>query len=99
MPRAYRREKLSENRPDGREKIIPYCDTPAFRSHALRLVRERRAGYRRDTAAFTEIVKQLGGSAESLRVWYRQALCDAGERVGLASEECVESPLELDTDG
>ena len=61
--------------------------SPDFRARAVRLVREHRAGYRSDTAAFTEIAKPLGCAADSLRVWYRQTQCDAGERTGLTSQE------------
>ena len=65
--------------------------TPAYpaelRERGVRLFRENRSEYTRDTAAYRAIAPKLGCSPDSLRVWCQQAERDAGERVGLTSAE------------
>ena len=58
-----------------------------FRARAVRLVVDHRSDYGSDNAAFIAISGKLGCSPDSLRVWHRQAECDAGDRTGPTSEE------------
>ncbi len=73
--------------------------TPAYpaelRDRGVRLVREHRAEYASDTAAYRAIAPTLGCSPDSLRVWCQQAERDAGQRVGPTTAEKDRSePLE-----
>ena len=58
-----------------------------FRDRAVRLVQDNRDNYDSDNAAFIAISQKLDCSADSLRVWHRQAECDAGNLAGPTSEE------------
>ena len=58
-----------------------------FRARAVRLVVDHRSDYGSDNAAFIAISGKLGCSPDSLRVWHRQAECDAGDRTGPTREE------------
>ena len=68
-------------------KKFPPRYTFEFRERGVRLYREQRAEYGSDNAAYCAIAPKLGCSADSLRVWCRQAERDAGEREGLPTEE------------
>ncbi len=61
--------------------------TAEFRARGVRLFKENRADYASDNAAYRAISSKLGCSPDSLRAWCQQAERDAGERVGLSSEE------------
>ena len=65
--------------------------TPAYpaelRERGARLLRENRADYSSDSAAYRAIVPKLGCSPDSLRVWCQQAEREAGQRAGLTSAE------------
>ena len=65
--------------------------TPAYpaelRERGVQLFREQRSEYSSDTAACRAIAPKLGCSPDSLRVWCQQAERDAGQRLGLTSEE------------
>ncbi len=54
---------------------------------AVRLVREHRDDYDSEWAAMKAISGRLGMNPETLRKWVRQAEVDAGEAVGVSSEE------------
>ena len=64
--------------PRGSNFHRPY--PPEFRREAVEL-------YRRSGRPLNEIAEDLGVSAETLRIWSRQAAVDAGERGGVSSEE------------
>lgn len=61
--------------------------TAEFRERGVRLFKENRADYASDNAAYRAIAPKLGCSPDSLRSWCRQADRDAGERLGLSSDE------------
>ncbi len=65
--------------------------TPVYpaelRERGVRLVRENRAEYASDTAAYRAIAPKLGCSPDSLRLWCQQAERDAGQRAGLTTAE------------
>jgi transposase len=56
---------------------------PEFRAHAVELVRTR--GLSR-----AHVARDLGSTAETLRLWIKQADIDAGQRDGLTSDEQAE---------
>ena len=55
------------------------------------MVAEVRASYSSEWAAIEAVAAKLGvGTAETLRSWIRQAEVDAGQRVGVSSEDHAE---------
>src|SRR6266704_2688627 len=64
--------------PRGSNFQKPY--PPEFRREAVEL-------FRRSGRPLAEIAHDLGVSAETLRIWVKQAGIDAGQRDGLTSEE------------
>lgn len=61
--------------------------TAEFRERGVRLFREQRPDYTSDNAAYRAIASKLGCSHDTLRAWCIQASRDAGERVGVTSDE------------
>jgi len=61
--------------------------TPEFRARGVRLFKENRANYPSDNSAYKAIASRLGCSPDSLRAWCLRADRDAGERLGLTSDE------------
>ena len=57
------------------------------KARAVRLVREHRDHYDSEWAAMKAISSRLGMNPETLRKWVRQAGIDAGEALGVSSEE------------
>jgi len=51
------------------------------------MVKDNRADYRSEWAAFTAISKLFGMSPETLRTWVRKTQIDAGARLGITSDE------------
>jgi len=62
-----------------RTRVPPYPEE--FRREAIELVRSS------PDRPVSDIAKSLGVSAQSLRIWVRQAQIDAGQREGLTTEE------------
>lgn len=60
------------------------------KAKAVRLVREHAGDYKSEWAAIRAISARLGMTAETLRTWVRQAEVDAGEALGVTSEESRE---------
>ena len=61
--------------------------SPEVRERAVRLVREHAEDYPSRWAAIISIAAKIGCSAQTLNGWLKQSERDAGERVGLTSEE------------
>jgi len=61
--------------------------SPELRERAMRMVKDNRADYRSEWAAFTAISKLFGMSPETLRTWVRKTQIDAGARLGITSDE------------
>jgi transposase len=60
---------------------------PELRERAVRLVAETAAERGDRHGAVTHVARQLGIGPESVRNWVHQAAIDAGDRVGLTTEE------------
>ena len=56
---------------------------PAFRTHAVELVRS-------SGLSKAQVARDLGINPETLRLWVKQAEIDAGQRDGLTTEEKAE---------
>ena len=65
--------------------------TPAYPAdlgeRGVRLFRENRVNYSRDSAGYKAIAPKLGCCPDSLRIWCQQAERDDVQRAGLTSEE------------
>ena len=59
----------------------------AVRERAVKLVLEHRDEYESEWAAIVSIADKSGMSAETLRLWVRQAERDAGVRGGLSGDD------------
>jgi transposase len=60
---------------------------PEVRERAVRMVLEHRDEYPTQWKAIRSIAEKFGTSAETLRLWVRQAEVDDGERPGTTSAE------------
>jgi len=60
---------------------------PELRERAVRLVAETAAERGDRHGAVTHVARQLGIGPESVRHWVHQAAVDAGDRVGLTTDE------------
>src|SRR6266487_4658719 len=60
------------------------------RAKAVRLVQEHKGDYESEYAAIKAVSARLGMTAETLRMWLRQAEVDAGEKAGVTSETARE---------
>jgi len=61
--------------------------SPEVRERAVRMVLEHQDEHDSQWAAIVSIAEKIGGSAETLRHWVRQAARDQGRRAGLTTEE------------
>jgi transposase len=61
--------------------------SPEVRARAVRMVQEHRAEHGSQWAAISSIAGKIGCTAETLRLWVRQAERDQGKRAGLTSDE------------
>lgn len=69
----------------GRKPSKPF--SPEVRERAVRLVHDQRDAYPTQWAAICSIAEKIGCTAETLRLWVRQAERDAGTRLGITSDE------------
>src|SRR5688500_19263857 len=61
--------------------------SPEVRERAVGLVREPRQSHDSEWAAITAVAEKMGGTAETLRKWVRQAERDGGTRPGPTTED------------
>jgi transposase len=73
--------KQPSHRPSGRRY------PPELKERAVRMVREATAENGERFGVVTRVARQLGGGAETLRLWVNQAEVDSGQRPGLSTDE------------
>ena len=61
--------------------------SPEVRERAVRMVFNHAGDYPTQWAAITSIAAKIGCTPETLRSWVRRAERDAGQRVGLTTDE------------
>jgi len=61
--------------------------SPEVRQRAVRMVLDHGGDHASQWAAMVSIAGKIGCTAETLRKWVRQAELDAGQRLGVSSEE------------
>ena len=61
--------------------------SPEVRRRAVRMVLEHGGDHASQWAAIGSIAAKIGGTAETLRTWVRQAERDGGQRPGTTTEE------------
>ena len=61
--------------------------SPEVRERAVRFVRDHQGDYESQWGAITSIAGKIGCTAETLRLWVRQAERDHGQRPGVTTEE------------
>jgi len=61
--------------------------SPEVRARAVRMVQEHQGEHASQWAAISSIAGKIGCTAETLRLWVRQAERDQGERAGLTTDE------------
>ena len=61
--------------------------SPEVRERAVRMVRDHQDEHESQWAAISAIASKIGCTAETLRLWVRQAEKDSGERSGLTTSE------------
>jgi transposase-like protein len=61
--------------------------SPEVRERAIRMVREHEGAHASQWAAIASIAAKIGCTAETLRLWVRQAERDQGVRAGPTSED------------
>ena len=61
--------------------------SPEVRARAVRMVQEHEGEHVSPWAAISSIAAKIGCTAETLRLWVRQAERDQGKRAGLTSDE------------
>ena len=61
--------------------------SPEVRERAVRMVREHQGEHASQWAAIASIAAKIGCTAETLRLWVRQAERDQGVRAGPTSED------------
>lgn len=69
----------------GRKPSKPF--SPEVRERAVRLVHDQRDAHPTQWAAICSIAEKIGCTAETLRLWVRQAERDAGQRSGVTTDE------------
>ena len=61
--------------------------SPEVRERAIRMVREHEGAHASQWAAIASIAAKIGCTAETLRLWVRQAERDQGVRAGPTSDD------------
>jgi|SRR5271157_4004048 len=61
--------------------------SPEVRARAVRMVQEHQGEHASQWAAISSIAAKFGCTAETLRLWVRQAERDRGKRAGLTTDE------------
>ncbi len=76
---------MARDKGSGRKPSKPF--SPEVRERAVRLVHEQQDAHPTQWAAIRSIAEKIGCTAETLRLWVRQAERDSGKRSGLTTDD------------
>jgi transposase len=76
---------MTKDKGTGKRPVKPF--SPEVRERAVRLVQEQQGAHETQWAAIRSIADKIGCSPETLRLWLRRTERDAGQRLGVKTDD------------